>query len=87
MKGLDAAGSREETHPKAPHILRYHTYSLTSGDGSVTFELRHNVNGRATYADGVADATLFLAAKLREPGEPSRRLFDMIDVLKAGAMS
>jgi len=85
---MDGAGGRLGKVP-AEHLPghAYHTYSLTSGDGSVTFELRHNVNGRATYADGVADATLFLAAKLQEPGEPSRRLFDMIDVLKAGAMS
>ena len=71
----------------------YHTYALTSGDGTVTFELRHNVNGRSTYAEGVADACLFLAAKA-DAGFPRarflgrrRRLFDMIDVLQEGAMS
>jgi len=66
----------------------YHTYALTSGDGTVRFELRHNVNGRSTYAEGVADAVLFLASRLKEgPGPSGRRVFDMIDVLKAGAMS
>ena len=34
----------------------YHTYALTSGDGTVTFELRHNVNGRSTVTD-VSTAT------------------------------
>ena len=71
----------------------YHTYALTSADGTVTFELRHNVNGRSTYAEGVADACLFLAAKA-DAGFPRsrflgrrKRLFDMIDVLQEGAMS
>jgi 4-hydroxy-tetrahydrodipicolinate reductase len=71
----------------------YHTYALTSADGTVTFELRHNVNGRSTYAEGVADACLFLAGKA-QAGFPRakflgrrRRLFDMIDVLSEWAMS
>ena len=71
----------------------YHTYALTSADGTVTFELRHNVNGRSTYAEGVADACLFLASKA-DAGFPRarflgrrKRLFDMIDVLQEGAMS
>ena len=53
----------------------------------------HNVNGRSTYAEGVADACLFLAAKA-DAGFPRsrflglrKRLFDMIDVLQEGAMS
>ena len=29
----------------------YHTYSLTSADGQVEFQFRHNVNGRSTYAE------------------------------------
>ena len=41
----------------------YHTYALTSGDGTVTFELRHNVNGRSTYAEGVADALAVLEGR------------------------
>ena len=84
---LDGAGGLLGKVP-AEHLAghAYHTYGLTSGDGTVRFELRHNVNGRSTYAEGVCDATLFLAAELAK-GEPSTRLFDMIDVLRAGAMS
>lgn len=62
----------------------FHTYSLTSPDGSVTFEFKHNVCGRRTYAEGVVDAALFLASKSAEGGE--KRVFSMIDVLEAGAM-
>ncbi|KAH8094106.1 4-hydroxy-tetrahydrodipicolinate reductase [Aureococcus anophagefferens] len=60
--------------------------SQLDGAGGLLGKLRHNVNGRSTYAEGVCDATLFLAAELAK-GEPSTRLFDMIDVLRAGAMS
>merc|ERR1719272_648302 len=42
----------------------WHTYTLTSGDGSVEFQFKHNVNGRSTYAEGVADAVAFLAAQI-----------------------
>ena len=62
----------------------YHTYRLTSGDGSVTFEFKHNVNGRSTYAEGVADAVIFLADRIAAGKE--RRVYDMIDVLRSGAM-
>ncbi|KAH8069271.1 4-hydroxy-tetrahydrodipicolinate reductase [Aureococcus anophagefferens] len=73
---LDGAGGLLGKVP-AEHLAghAYHTYGLTSGDGTVRFELRHNVNGRSTYAEGVCDATLFLAAELAK-GEPSTRLFD-----------
>jgi 4-hydroxy-tetrahydrodipicolinate reductase len=62
----------------------WHTYSLTSSDGSVAFEFKHNVCGRRSYAEGVVDAVLFLAAKRAEKSE--KKLFNMIDVLQAGAM-
>jgi len=62
----------------------YHTYSLTSGDGQVEFQFRHNVNGRSTYAEGTVDAAVFLAGRIAAGSE--QRLFSMIDVLKAGAM-
>ena len=29
----------------------YHTYAMTSADGQVEFQVRHNVNGRSTYAE------------------------------------
>lgn len=62
----------------------FHTYTLQSGDGSVEFQFKHNVCGRQTYAEGVTDAVLFLAAKRREGSD--KKLFDMIDILEAGAM-
>lgn len=63
----------------------WHTYKLTSSDGSVQFEFKHNVCGRRTYAEGVADAVQFLAQKVRAGSK--KRLFSMIDVLGEGAMS
>jgi 4-hydroxy-tetrahydrodipicolinate reductase len=62
----------------------FHTYRLTSPDGSVAFEFQHNVCGRTIYAEGTVDAALFLASRVAEGGE--QRLFDMVDVLGAGAM-
>merc|ERR1712224_2661 len=62
----------------------FHTYSLKSGDGSVTFQYQHNVCGRRTYAEGVVDAVLFLAQKAKAKSE--QKVFNMIDVLSAGAM-
>lgn len=67
----------------------YHTYGLTSSDGSVRFELRHNVNGRRVYAEGTVDAAMFLARRVvaarKEPTD--MRLFDMIDVLRSGELA
>ena len=63
----------------------WHTYNLKSGDGSVEFQFKHNVCGRRTYAEGVADTVTFLAAKIKEGSE--KKVFDMIDVLRAGAMA
>lgn len=62
----------------------YHTYQLTSPDGSVSFEFQHNVQGRSIYAEGTVDAVLFLAQQI-EAGA-SQKLYNMVDVLKAGAM-
>ncbi|GFR44383.1 hypothetical protein Agub_g5603 [Astrephomene gubernaculifera] len=62
----------------------YHTYQLVSGDGSVMFEFQHNVVGRTTYAEGTVDAALFLAQRRAEGSEQT--LYNMIDVLRAGAM-
>lgn len=63
----------------------FHTYRLVSGDGSVRFELQHNVVGRAVYAEGTVDAVVFLAAR-RQAADPVR-VYNMIDVLRAGEMS
>ncbi len=58
----------------------WHTYSLTSPDGTVTFTFTHNVNGREVYARGALDAAVYLAEKV-ESGA-SGKVFSMIDVLK-----
>lgn len=62
----------------------FHTYSMLSADGQVEFQVRHNVCGRSTYAEGTVDACIFLAARAAD--DDPKRLFDMVDVLKAGAM-
>ncbi|MFP4158283.1 MAG: dihydrodipicolinate reductase [Desulfobacterales bacterium] len=58
----------------------WHTYTLVSPDGTVTFRFTHNVNGREIYAQGTFDAVNFLAGKIgaKERG----RVYSMIDVLK-----
>jgi len=61
----------------------FHTYSLDSADGTVHFEFRHNVCGRKVYAEGTVDAVVFLAERLAS-GES--RVFNMMDVLRSGAM-
>lgn len=61
----------------------FHTYSLDSADKTVHFEFRHNVCGRKVYAEGTVDAVLFLAERL-SAGEG--RLYNMMDVLRSGAM-
>lgn len=61
----------------------FHTYSLDSADGTVHFEFRHNVCGRKVYAEGTVDAVVFLAGRIAA-GEG--RVFNMMDVLRSGAM-
>jgi 4-hydroxy-tetrahydrodipicolinate reductase len=58
----------------------WHTYTLTSPDGTVRFEFTHNVNGREVYAHGTLDALVYLQKKVAA-GE-SGRMYTMIDVLK-----
>ncbi|GFH48041.1 hypothetical protein CTEN210_04517 [Chaetoceros tenuissimus] len=62
----------------------FHTYTLTSPDGTVEFQLKHNVSGRTVYAEGTADAVKFLARKI-EKGEGGK-VYSMINVLEEGAM-
>jgi len=62
----------------------WHTYTLTSDDGSVEFQFKHNVCGRRTYAEGVVDGVMFLAEKIKAGTE--KRIFNMIDVLSEGKM-
>merc|ERR1711862_108369 len=68
----------------------YHTCTLKSNDGSVTFELKHNVVGRRVYA-GSADAVNFLGNKVKEElglkgGGGEGKIYSMINVLEEGAM-
>jgi len=62
----------------------FHTYTLKSPDGSVEFQLKHNVSGRTVYAEGTADAVKFLYKKMREQSEGN--VYSMINVLEEGAM-
>ena len=62
----------------------FHTYTLTSADGTVQFQLQHNVSGRTVYAEGTADAVKFLASKVKSGMDGT--VFSMIDVLQAGAL-
>ena len=68
------------------HLLghAFHTYRLTSADGTVSFEFQHNVCGRSIYAEGTVDAVGFLKRKVE--AKDAKTLYDMIDVLKEGAM-
>ena len=58
----------------------WHTYILTSADGTVRFEFSHNVNGREIYARGTLDAIVYLRAKLQQGVRG--KVFSMIDVLQ-----
>jgi 4-hydroxy-tetrahydrodipicolinate reductase len=64
----------------------FHTYTLTSPDKTVQFEIKHNVCGRRVYAEGTADAVKFLDVMIRRNGGKGGESFDMIDVLKEGAL-
>lgn len=68
----------------------FHTYTLTSPDGSVELAFQHNVTGRRVYAEGTVDAAIFLANKAygneSDAPTPPGTVFSMIDVLRAGAM-
>ncbi|HMA66640.1 MAG TPA: dihydrodipicolinate reductase [Desulfosalsimonadaceae bacterium] len=58
----------------------WHTYTLSSRDGTVVFSFTHRVNGREIYAWGTLDAARFLAEKINA-GETGR-MYSMIDVLQ-----
>jgi 4-hydroxy-tetrahydrodipicolinate reductase len=62
----------------------FHTYTLTSADGSVQFQLQHNVAGRTVYAEGTADAVKFLAGKVQSESEG--KVYNMINVLEEGSL-
>lgn len=58
--------------------------SLLSPDGSTFFSFTHNVCGREIYAEGSVDAALFLARQIQSGA--AKQIYNMVDVLKAGAM-
>jgi 4-hydroxy-tetrahydrodipicolinate reductase len=58
----------------------WHTYQLTSQDGTVQFAFTHNVNGREIYAQGTLDAVAYLHEKVASGSQG--QVFSMIDVLK-----
>ena len=61
----------------------WHTYTLTSPDGTARFQFSHNINGRDIYSWGTFDAVLFLEQKIKSGVKG--RVYTMIDVLKGGA--
>jgi len=58
----------------------YHKYTLLSEDGTVSFQFRHNVNGRNIYIPGVLKAIRFLNKKVL--GGAQGIAFSMVDVLR-----
>jgi 4-hydroxy-tetrahydrodipicolinate reductase len=65
----------------------WHTYTLTSQDGSACFQFKHNINGRQIYIQGTLDGAVFLNQRVKglQAGEsPSGQggIYSMIDVLK-----
>jgi 4-hydroxy-tetrahydrodipicolinate reductase len=92
IRNEDEAMSVLNVPPTALNGHAFHTYTITSPDQSVQFELKHNVAGRTVYAEGTADAVKFLARQIltkQQAGndkETAGRVYTMIDVLKAGAL-
>ena len=60
----------------------WHTYTLTSPDGSALFEFKHNINGRKIYVAGTFDALIFLRDKITQNG-PRGKIYSMLDVMNA----
>jgi 4-hydroxy-tetrahydrodipicolinate reductase len=93
IRNEDEAMSVLNVPPTALKGHAFHTYTITSPDQSVQFELKHNVAGRTVYAEGTADAVKFLARQIltkqqadNVDKETAGRVYTMIDVLKAGAL-
>jgi len=57
----------------------YHSYKLKSNDGSVRFNLSHEVEGGLTYAEGAVDAVVYLLE--RSLAADTKKVFNMKDVL------
>ena len=86
--GGQGCGVSDKGCPPVPEAVlnghAFHTYALTSADGKVEFQFRHNVCGRSTYAEGSVDAAVFLAGRVKAATE--QRVYDMVDVLKMGGI-
>ncbi len=59
----------------------HHKYTLLSGDGTVLFEIKHNVNGRTIYLPLILDSIRFLDKAVQRGAQGI--VFSAIDVLKA----
>ncbi|MEI7424750.1 MAG: dihydrodipicolinate reductase C-terminal domain-containing protein [Candidatus Staskawiczbacteria bacterium] len=55
----------------------WHTYRITSQDGTVCLEFKHNINGRNVYAGGVLKAIRFLST-----AQKTGHVWSMADVLR-----
>jgi len=84
VKVRDPAVQREQL--KIPEAYLgghgWHTYRLTSAAQTVTFEFRHNINGRDIYAEGTLDAVCYLNRKKED--NIVGQVYSMIDVLMGG---
>ena len=60
----------------------WHTYTLKKEDGSVFFQVTHNVNGRQAYIDGVLEAIKFLNT-IEENSLSFGCVYSMVDILQA----
>jgi len=58
----------------------WHTYTLTSPDGTAMFELKHNINSREIYVEGTLKAVNYLNRKIKDGRQG--RIYTMVDVLK-----
>ena len=83
MKERDPAVQREQWGIPEKYLggHGWHTYTLTSPDGTTLFQLKHNINGRDIYAAGTIYAIRYLDRKIKDGLQG--RVFSMIDVLKA----
>ena len=43
----------------------FHTYTISSPDGTSVLELKHNICGRGVYAQGSTDAVEFLLGRMQ----------------------
>ena len=68
MKERDPAMQREQWGIPEKYLggHGWHTYTLTSPDGTTLFQLKHNINGRDIYAAGTLKAIHYLDRKIKD---------------------